>query len=129
MILTIYDMVVLRKRSSHDEMTGYIPPSTMIPQRRLSSLLRQAHNYQRAKCLYANSSSNSSQLSLFADRPCDKTIFPRLTTAILEVHNDEVWNIEFSHDGKFLASASKDKTVIIWRIGVCTQFFSRRSGR
>ena len=41
--------------------------------------------------------------------------FPWITTAILQVHKDEVWNIKWSHDGAYLASASKDKSAIIWR--------------
>ncbi|EGO21068.1 hypothetical protein SERLADRAFT_475747 [Serpula lacrymans var. lacrymans S7.9] len=51
------------------------------------------------------------------DHQCDKSAFPRVTTMILEVHADEVWNIAWSHNGEYLASASKDKTAIIWRIG------------
>ncbi|KAF8236247.1 WD40 repeat-like protein [Tricholoma matsutake] len=43
--------------------------------------------------------------------------FPSITTTILEVHTDEVWNVEWSHDGQYLATASKDKTAIIWRLG------------
>ncbi|KIJ69067.1 hypothetical protein HYDPIDRAFT_172550 [Hydnomerulius pinastri MD-312] len=43
--------------------------------------------------------------------------FPRVTTTILDVHTDEVWNVAWSHDGLRLASASRDKTAIIWRIG------------
>ncbi|KAH8980940.1 WD40-repeat-containing domain protein [Lactarius hatsudake] len=39
------------------------------------------------------------------------------TTAILQVHSDEVWGVEWSHNGKFLASASKDRSVIIWSVG------------
>lgn len=39
-----------------------------------------------------------------------------MTTTILDGHTDEVWNIEWSHDGTYLASASKDKSVIIWRV-------------
>jgi WD40 repeat protein len=41
-----------------------------------------------------------------------------LTTNILSGHDDEVWNIQWSHSGTFLASASKDKTVRIWRFQV-----------
>ena len=44
--------------------------------------------------------------------------FPWITTSILEAHKDEVWNIQWSHDGMYLASASKDKSAIIWRRGV-----------
>jgi len=43
---------------------------------------------------------------------------PWITTAILEFHKDEVWNIQWSHDGAYLASASRDKSAIIWRKGV-----------
>ncbi|KAI9459486.1 WD40-repeat-containing domain protein [Lactarius psammicola] len=46
-------------------------------------------------------------------------MFPRTTTAILQVHSDEVWDVEWSHNGKFLASASKDKNIIMWSVGVC----------
>ncbi|KAH9079635.1 WD40-repeat-containing domain protein, partial [Lactarius deliciosus] len=51
------------------------------------------------------------------DHTCDTDMFLR-TTAILQVHSDEVWSVEWSHNGKFLASASKDRSVIIWSVGV-----------
>lgn len=35
---------------------------------------------------------------------------------VLEVHNDEVWFLQFSHDGRYLASSSKDCTAIIWEV-------------
>lgn len=35
---------------------------------------------------------------------------------VLEAHGDEVWFLQFSHDGKYLASASKDCTAIIWEV-------------
>lgn len=95
---------------------GYIPSSVMIPQRRFSTLLHQARSYQRQQCVYHNSPTNSTAFSLYTDHQCNKSAFPRITTTILEVHADEVWNIEWSHDGLYLASASKDKTAIIWRL-------------
>jgi WD40 repeat protein len=35
---------------------------------------------------------------------------------VLEVHQNEVWCVKFSHGGEFLASASKDTTVVVWGI-------------
>ena len=89
----------------------------MIPQRRFATLLHQAEEFQRQQCIYHNPPPNS-RFSLYSDHRCSKNDFPRITTTILEVHADEVWNIEWSHDGNYLASASKDKTAIIWRRGV-----------
>ncbi len=97
---------------------GYIPSSVMIPQRRFATLLDQARDYQQLRCLYHNAPMNSRTFSLYADHSCDKNAFPRVTTAILEIHTDEVWNLEWSHSGTYLATASKDKSAIIWRIGV-----------
>lgn len=94
----------------------YIPSAVMIPQRRFSTLLNQARAYQRQRCIYHNAP--LSTFSLYADHHCTMADFPTITTTILEVHNDEVWNIEWSHDGAYLASASKDKSAIIWRRGV-----------
>ncbi|KAF5330927.1 hypothetical protein D9619_005384 [Psilocybe cf. subviscida] len=117
----------LRKRAGWDGSSGtsrqqlldtlheYIPSGVMIPQRRFSTLLNQSRTYQRQQCLYHNAPLSS--FSLFADHRCNKSDFPSITTTILEVHTNEVWYIEWSHDGAFLASAGKDKSAIIWRRG------------
>jgi WD40 repeat protein len=88
----------------------------MIPSGRLEILLEQARAYQRQSCLYHNS---RNMTSLYADHKCTRAEFPTLTTHILSHHEDEVWHVQWSHDGRYLASASKDKTAIIWKIGVC----------
>jgi WD40 repeat protein len=64
------------------------------------------------RCDYHNLPMNSSSFSPGHKPESD---FPWITTTILEVHKDEVWNIKWSHDGAYLASASKDKSAIIWR--------------
>ncbi|THH17111.1 hypothetical protein EW146_g3632 [Bondarzewia mesenterica] len=97
--------------------TGYIPSSVMIPPRRFSTLLEQARLYQRSECIYHNAPATLREFSLYNDHRCERDFFPRFTTAILEVHTDEVWSLEWSHDGRWLASASKDHSVIIWSIG------------
>lgn len=90
----------------------------MIPQRRMSALLDQALTYQRHNCLYHNSSSDATSLSLLSDHQCGKSGFPNVTTTVLEVHTNEVWCLEWSHDGRFLASGGRDTAVIIWKMGV-----------
>ncbi|KAG0477070.1 hypothetical protein HPP92_013911 [Vanilla planifolia] len=35
---------------------------------------------------------------------------------ILQGHDGEVWFLQFSHDGKYLASSSNDRAVIIWEV-------------
>ncbi|CAL1705275.1 unnamed protein product [Somion occarium] len=95
----------------------YIPSSVMIPQRRFATLLDQARIYQQSRCLYHNSPTSARTFSLYTDHLCDNSAFPKTTSVILEGHNDEVWNLEWSHDGRYLATGSSDKTAIIWRIG------------
>lgn len=105
---------------SYQSLSEYIPSGVMIPQRRFSTLLNQSRMYQRQQCLYHNPPLSS--FSLFTDHRCHKSDFPSVTTTILEVHTDEVWYIEWSHNGAFLASAGRDKSAIIWHRGVSDSF-------
>lgn len=41
-----------------------------------------------------------------------------MTTHILADHTNEVWRIEWNPDGTLLASASKDRQVVIWQLEV-----------
>jgi len=43
---------------------------------------------------------------------------PSKCQRILFGHSDEVWNVQFSNNGKFLASASKDSVIVIWSLEV-----------
>lgn len=36
-------------------------------------------------------------------------------------HSDEIWHVAYSHDGKYLASVSKDKSCIIWNMETLEQ--------
>ncbi|KAF5315776.1 hypothetical protein D9611_004875 [Ephemerocybe angulata] len=119
----------LRRRADWDGAAGlsrqrllntlhnYIPSSVMIPQKRFPTLIQQALEYQRHQCLYHNLPPDVTNFSLYSDHFCTNGEFPTTTTTILEIHRDEVWNIEWSHDGQYLATASKDKSAIIWRVG------------
>lgn len=103
---------------------GLISPSIMLPPRRLDTLLTHARTYQRSTCSYHQVGTQSETFSLYVDHSCTRAQFPTLTTHILAEHLDEVWRLEWSHDGRYLASASQDKTAIIWRIGVSHLRFS-----
>jgi len=87
----------------------------MIPSRRFDTLLEQARQYQRNSCLYHNS---SAPFSLYTDHVCGRELFPSMTTVILEGHANEVWDVQWSHDGWYLATASSDNSAIIWKLGV-----------
>ncbi|KAJ9179614.1 hypothetical protein P3X46_011384 [Hevea brasiliensis] len=69
---------------------------------------------QRDSCVFHNIL--DSDLSLYSDHQCGRNQIPSQTAQILEAHNDEVWPLQFSHNGKNLASSSKDKSAIIWEI-------------
>eukprot|EP00164_Ancoracysta_twista_P001040 GFYU01001357.1.p1 GENE.GFYU01001357.1~~GFYU01001357.1.p1 ORF type:complete len:538 (-),score=141.78 GFYU01001357.1:250-1863(-) len=97
------------------EFQNYISPSLLIPENRLLSLLQQSLRHQRQQCLYHNTQDKS--VTLYSDHKCSQTQIPRETKFILEEHSDEIWYVQFSHNGKYLASASKDTTAIIWKIG------------
>ncbi|KAF5358519.1 hypothetical protein D9756_001366 [Leucocoprinus leucothites] len=123
----------LRQRTGWDGASGssraqlladlqyYIPPSIMIPQRRLATLLHQAREYQHSQCVYHNSPLESSTFSLYTDHHCNKSDFPNTTTTILQGHSDEVWNMQWSHDGTYLATCGRDKTAIIWKMGISAE--------
>lgn len=35
----------------------------------------------------------------------------------MDAHKDEVWNLAWSHNGQRLATSSRDKSAIVWRVG------------
>ncbi|XP_026084204.1 WD repeat-containing protein 26 isoform X1 [Carassius auratus] len=100
------------------QISSYLPPSVMLPPRRLQTLLRQAVELQRDRCLYHNTKLDSGldNVSLLIDHVCSRKQFPCYTQQILTEHCNEVWFCKFSNDGTKLASGSKDTTVIIWQV-------------
>uniref|UniRef100_A0A7C9A1X5 CTLH domain-containing protein n=1 Tax=Opuntia streptacantha TaxID=393608 RepID=A0A7C9A1X5_OPUST len=98
-----------------DELQKLLPPTVVVPERRLEHLVEQALNLQRGTCVFHNSS--DWDMSLYTDHHCGRDNIPRHTSQILEGHQDEVWNLQFSHEGKYLASASTDRSAIIWEVG------------
>ncbi|KEH33653.1 putative transcription factor WD40-like family [Medicago truncatula] len=97
-----------------EELQKLIPPTVMIPENRLEHLVEQALILQRDACSFHNSLDK--EMSLYSDHHCGKTQIPSRTLQILDAHDDEVWFVQFSHDGKYLATASNDRTAIIWEV-------------
>ncbi|KAF3895165.1 putative Catabolite degradation protein [Trichophyton interdigitale] len=93
------------------ELTRSISPSVMIPDHRLAVLLDQVKQTQINNCLYHNTAVSP---SLYSDHLCDKSGFPLRTAFELSHHTNEVWYLEFSHDGTKLATTSRDCTVLIY---------------
>ncbi|XP_012942638.1 WD repeat-containing protein 26 isoform X2 [Aplysia californica] len=101
-----------------ENLQEFLPPSIMLPPRRLFTLLSQAVEQQKEKCPYHNTQLDSdlSSISLLMDHICTKEQFPSATTQVLWDHSDEVWYCQFSPDGTRLATGSKDNKLIIWDV-------------
>lgn len=83
----------------------------MIPERRLAVLLDQIQDQQIRQCLYHNTVQPP---SLYHHHVCEGDEFPLHVYHELREHQDEVWYLEFSHNGSMLASAGKDNRVIVY---------------
>uniref|UniRef100_A0A5B7BKZ1 Putative Transducin family protein / WD-40 repeat family protein isoform 2 n=1 Tax=Davidia involucrata TaxID=16924 RepID=A0A5B7BKZ1_DAVIN len=99
-----------------EELQKLLPPTVMIPERRLEHLVEQALNLQLDACMFHNSLHR--EVSLYTDHQCGRDQIPSQTLQLLKEHSDEVWFLRFSHNGKYLASSSRDQSAIIWEVNV-----------
>lgn len=93
------------------EISKTISPSVMIPEHRLATLLTAVQEGQIVDCRYHNTIVPP---SLYTDHECSAEDFPMQTNIELRNHSDEVWFLEFSHDGSMLATAGKDGLVVVY---------------
>ncbi|EAS30970.3 WD repeat protein [Coccidioides immitis RS] len=105
------DSVIDSRRKLLAELSKSISPSVMIPGHRLATLLDQVKQNQINRCLYHNTAEPP---SLYSNHMCDRSQFPTQVTLELNQHTNEVWYLEFSHDGTKLATTSSDRSVIIY---------------
>lgn len=107
--------VDVQRRATLARVQRALPRGTMLPDRRLEALLCDARRHAIAKCAYHNV--QESEVSLLVDHVCRKEdVLPTRQVAVLDGHRDEVWHVQFSHDGTKLATASKDGSACVWRL-------------
>ncbi|XP_054819630.1 WD repeat-containing protein WDS homolog isoform X3 [Prosopis cineraria] len=90
-----------------------IPPPITVPERRLEHLVEATLTAWTDSCMYHSS---SDPISLYEDHCCSRDNIPTETTQILTGHKNEVWFVQFSNNGEYLASSSNDCTAIIWKV-------------
>ncbi|KAI0166823.1 WD domain-containing protein [Hypoxylon sp. FL1284] len=95
------------------QLSRCMSPSVMLPEHRLAMLFHQVKANQIGGCLWHSAASSP---SLYSDHVCDRQQFPTQTVIELDEHEDQVWQVAFSHDGTKLASCGKGKQVIIWDV-------------
>lgn len=105
-----------------EKLQAFLPPSVMLPPRRLITLLNQAVELQKDKCPFHNTKfdNNLEAVSLLMDHVCSKDQFPSTTIQIINDHCEDVLFTRFSPDGTMLATGSKDCTLIIWDVDMDT---------
>ncbi|KAF8402010.1 hypothetical protein HHK36_012961 [Tetracentron sinense] len=101
------------RRKLLSELEMLLPPPIAVPEKRLEHLVEMALTSQMDSCIYHNSSDN---ISLYEDHCCSSDQIPTKTVQILTHHNNEVWFVQFSNSGEYLASSSSDCTAIIWKV-------------
>jgi len=93
------------------EISRFISPLVMIPEHRLTTLFSAVQDEQILNCQFHNTPNVP---SLYTDHECSMDDFPLETHIELDNHADEVWFLEFSHDGSMLATAGRDDLVCVY---------------
>lgn len=95
------------------EISRFLPPPISLPERRLEHLVEMVVTAQIDSCMYHNS---LGPVSIYEDHCCGRDQIPTETIQILSDHRNEVWFLQFSNNGEYLASSSSDCTAIIWKV-------------
>ncbi|GMG29668.1 unnamed protein product [Ambrosiozyma monospora] len=102
------------------EVHDVLPADKIVSPNRLVDLVSQALSYEQLVNPYhidpPIASSNS--LSLYKDvsKIDSRTTIPNKLKATLSEHENEVWIVKYSNNGRLLASGSSDNTIIIYDV-------------
>ncbi|CAM1508370.1 Fc.00g052180.m01.CDS01 [Cosmosporella sp. VM-42] len=99
------------RRRLLSELSKCISPSVMLPENRLVVLLQQVKQNQIESCLYHTEAMSP---SLYSDHYCERRNFPSEPAIDLGGQGGEIWQVQFSHDGKKLAASGSDERVMLW---------------
>lgn len=110
-----------------EEISDYINPNDLVPRGRLLTLLKQAIKYQRSQDAFSMSDDNENELAessqvtsedhelsnqkkfnLLQDNTYNFQQIKFVEDKTLVQNVDEIWYLQFSPDGRYLASASSD---------------------
>uniref|UniRef100_A0A3B5LB59 WD repeat-containing protein 26 n=1 Tax=Xiphophorus couchianus TaxID=32473 RepID=A0A3B5LB59_9TELE len=109
-----------------DKLQTYLPPSVMLPPRRLHTLLRQAVELQRDRCLYHNTKldNNLDSVSLLLDHVCSRLVLQHhhqlKLLRTLEGHAYGVSYLAWSPDDTYLIACGPDDCSELWLWNVQT---------
>ncbi|WOL07454.1 hypothetical protein Cni_G16195 [Canna indica] len=93
------------------DLVEVLPSWVRVPSGRLEHLVEMAVLAQISSCFYHNS---PGEVTLYEDHECSPEQIPSKCSQILCDHKNEVWFVQFSNNGDYLASSSSDLTAIIW---------------
>ncbi|KAI4248246.1 MAG: hypothetical protein LQ352_005978, partial [Teloschistes flavicans] len=108
----------LKKEARWDGATGQ--SRQLLLQDLSTTLMDQVKQHQISHCTYHNPSAPP---SLFADHLCDRDQFPLRTILELGENAGEVWAMEFSHDGRRLATCGQATDVLIYDTSVFQELY------
>ncbi|XP_008775134.1 WD repeat-containing protein WDS homolog isoform X1 [Phoenix dactylifera] len=95
------------------DLVELLPPWVRVPSGRLEHLVETTVLKQAASCFYHNS---PDAVTLYADHECSQEQIPSKCIQTLCDHKNEVWFVQFSNNGVYLATSSRDCTAIIWTV-------------
>lgn len=102
---------------------GYLPSDLLIEPHRIDRLFEQALAYQATNCRghygFDDNRVGTELIAsngLLSDHQCSRESSRFTCYMKMTVHSDEVLHAAFSHNGQYLATASRDRTVLIWKL-------------